>query len=257
MDMTETATVTGTHTPGAFVWHELRTKDVAQAKAFYTGLFGWTYQQAKSLPGVEYHLIQLGDKQIGGVFNATGHEMPSHWGGLISVPDVDQAAEATTAAGGEICAPPQDIPGVGRFVMIFDPQGVSVGLYKTLHGDPDTSKPLEGEFCWDQLNTTDMAGAAAFYQKVVGWSQEQPTPGMSVFTYGDALEASLGLVQEGIPPHWLTFIAVGDLSQATQKAQTLGATVLMANVEAGPWGRFSVIQDPVGAVFALFQPNEH
>jgi predicted enzyme related to lactoylglutathione lyase len=246
---------TGTHTPGAFVWHELRTKDVAGAQPFYAALFGWTYAKSP-VPGVDYHLIQLGERRVGGMFNSAGHDFPSHWGSFVSVPDVDEAADLTKAAGGELCAGPEDIPGVGRFAMIQDPQGAFVALYRNLASDPDSSDTQTGEFCWDQLNTTDMAAGAAFYQKVVGWTYEQPAADMGLFKQGDLMEASLGIVPAGVPPHWLSFIAVDDLTAVSQQAVSLGATVLMADLPAGPWGRFSVIQDPVGAVVGFFQGNE-
>jgi predicted enzyme related to lactoylglutathione lyase len=161
----------------------------------------------------------------------------------------------TTDAGGMVCMEPEDIPGVGRFAMIADPQGAFVALYKTLAGDPDTSDPQPGEFCWDQLNTTDMAAAGAFYGQVLGWSHVQAGPEMGFFKYGELMEASLGIAPEGVPPHWLCFVAVADLAAATQKAESLGATVLMGHLDAGDWGRFSIIQDPVGAVLAIHQGN--
>jgi predicted enzyme related to lactoylglutathione lyase len=258
--MTETSTQTttasqiGPHTPGAFVWHELRTKDTVKAQQFYTALFGWTVTKSE-VPGMDYHLFHLGGKQIGGLFNSTGHEMAAHWGSFISVPDVDMAAAAAKDAGGQLCAGPDDIPGVGRFAMISDPQGAFVALYKQLMGDPDTSHSEAGEFCWDQLNTTDMTAGAAFYEKVIGWTAKQPTPDMGVFKFGDSMEASLGIVPPGVPAHWMPFILVDNLVDATQKAETLGATVLMGNIDTGDFGRYSIIQDPVGAHIALFQGN--
>lgn len=244
-----------TRTPGAFIWHELRTRDVAPAQAFYGALFGWTFEKAQ-VPDVTYYMIRLNGRDIGGLFDSTGHEMPSHWGGLISVEDVDRAAAIAAANGGEMCGEAQDIPGVGRFAMINDPQGANVGLYCTLHGDPDTSRAEIGEFCWDDLFTTDVAAAIPFYEKVIGWQAEEVGPGMVVFKANGLLEASIGPVPEGVPPHWAVYIAVADLEAATEKAQTLGAKVLMANQDVGGFGRFSVFQDPTGAVVSFFQGNQ-
>ena len=241
-----------TYSPGTFVWHEMRTTEVAKAQAFYGALFGWTFKRSEMVE-IEYHLVHLGDKPIAGMFNSTGHEMPPHWGSFISVPDVDAAAEATTAAGGQVCNGPEDIPGVGRFVMISDPQGAFVALYRNANGDPEATMAQEGEFCWDQLNTADMAAGAAFYQKVVGWTYVEAGPDMGIFKFGPSLEASCGTVPPGIPPHWLTFLSVANLAETAKRAESLGAKVLMANMAAGEWGQFSVIQDPAGAVIALFQ----
>lgn len=258
--MSDTSTIdtpsrqTGAFTPGAFVWHEIRTPDMATAKAFYTALFGWTLTDAE-MPGAEYYLIQNGTKQIGGLFKLED-DMPAHVGSFISVPDVDAAAATVVAAGGQVCLGPMDIPGIGRFAQILDPQGAFVALYRDLKGDPDTADTQNHDFCWDQLQTPDLDGAAAFYHRVVGWTADRPAPDMGIFRMGELMEASFGPAPDGVPPNWLTLIAVADLAAQTAKAESLGATILAADVPAGPYGRYSVVQDPTGAVFGLFQGNE-
>ena len=244
-------TPTAVYTPGAFVWHELQTKDTAKAETFYTALFGWTIK-AVDMGNMMYHLIHLGDKQIGGMMTVQDEKLPSFWTGYVSVPDVDQAAASATAAGGQIVAGPMDIPNVGRFAISVDSLGAVVALFKSVHGDPLTDRPESGEFCWDHLNTTDAAASTAYYEKVVGWQKAEG----DVFKYGDLMEASFGAAPEGVPPSWVTHIVIPDLAAATQKAAGLGATILMSDVPAGEFGRFSVIQDPTGGVFALFQGNE-
>jgi predicted enzyme related to lactoylglutathione lyase len=246
-------TPTAVYTPGAFVWHELQTKDVAKATQFYTDLLGWTVKSADMGGGRIYHLIHVGDKQIGGMCLPQSEGTPSFWAGYVSVTDVDKAAATAKAAGGQIVAGPMDVPTVGRMAVSIDPQGAVVNLFKSVHGDPDTSgMPAVGEFCWDSLNTTDVAGGSAYYEKVVGWT---PADG-GVFKFGDLMEASFGLAPAGVPASWLSHVFVPNLTEYTQKAESLGATVLMANVDTGEWGKFSVIQDPTGGVIALFQGSE-
>jgi predicted enzyme related to lactoylglutathione lyase len=245
---------TGTHTPGVFVWHEMTTKDVVKAQQFYTALLGWTMKKV-AMPGMDYHLIHVGDTQIGGMFTPD-QDVPSHWQSYVSVADVDKAAEAAKSAGGKVMSDCMDIPNVGRFAVVMDPQGAVVCLFKDAKGDSADHSHAEGNFCWDQLNTTDLDAAAAFYQTVVGWTKTSTGPEMGVFNYSDKAEASLMVVPQGVHPHWLTYIAVDNLAEATQKAEKLGAKVMMANESAGEWGNFSVIQDPVGAFIALFRGNE-
>ena len=83
---------------GAFSWCELMTTDVNAAKAFYTQLFGWDTEEM-SMPGMTYTVIKAGDKGIGGI---------------MAVPKEAQGM------------PPQDIPNVGRFCVIQDPQGAVI-----------------------------------------------------------------------------------------------------------------------------------
>jgi len=185
--------------------------------------------------------------------------VPSHFYGYVSVPDVDAAAEVAAKAGGKVLAPAMDIPNVGRFAILQDPQGGVFALLRSLHGDPDQNRiPGNGEFCWDSLHTSDINGAISFYNKVIGWTTKPGPEGMTggVFMQGDLMEASYdGLPMPEVPTHWMTNIAVNDLKASVKKAQELGATILMDGIEI-PFGTFSVVRDPQGAHFAMFQGKQ-
>ncbi|MBK7543606.1 MAG: VOC family protein [Candidatus Competibacteraceae bacterium] len=109
---------------GAFCWNELMTTDVASAKQFYGTLFGWTTED-DSNTGVNYTLIKVGGEQVGGIMtlppDCTG--MPPSWGVYVTVNDVDATAGQVEALGGKLLRPPMDIPEVGRFCVLQDPQG--------------------------------------------------------------------------------------------------------------------------------------
>ncbi|MDB5096381.1 MAG: Glyoxalase/bleomycin resistance protein/dioxygenase [Cyanobacteria bacterium RYN_339] len=255
--MTETAAqnakATTAYTPGAFVWHECYTKDIASSKKFYEELFGWRIEKSP-MPDMDYYLVYVGDKQVAGMFQPE-HVM-NYWQGYVSVTDVDAAAKAAGANGAKVMMEPTDIPHIGRFSAIQDPQGAVFSLYKSANGDPDgEAMPAPGEPCWDSLNTSDVSAAAAFYQKVVGWTFEA-NEGGGVFKAGDLMEASVDEAQGGTPPSWLMHVFVKDLAEARAKAEKLGAKTLMAEIDTGEWGKFGVIQDPNGAVLSLFQPKE-
>ena len=112
---------------GAFSWCELLTTDVAEAKRFYSTLFGWTLEPAP-MPGMEYTLVKYGGEQMGGIMTIpTGCEgMPPSWGIYVTVADVDATAKLTVEMGGKVLVPPQDIPQVGRFCVLQDPQGATI-----------------------------------------------------------------------------------------------------------------------------------
>lgn len=255
--MTETAAhqATGpkTYTPGAFVWHECYTRDLAASKKFYEGLFGWRIEKSP-MADMDYYLVYVGNKRIAGMFQPP-YPM-SYWQGYVSVPDVDAASKAAAEAGAKVMMEPTDIPQIGRFSAIMDPQGAVFSLYKDAAGDPPGDvMPEPGEFCWDSLNATDLTAAGAFYAKVVGWAFEA-NDGGAVFKMGDLMEASANVASEGTPPSWLAHVFVKDLAAARAKVESLGGKVLMPSVEAGEWGKFAVIQDPDGAVISLFQPSQ-
>ena len=112
---------------GAFSWNELMTTDVAAAKKFYTEAFGWEYKD-EPMGEMTYTIVKAGDREIGGMMNIPpdSGEHPPVWGAYVTVDNVDETVKKVKAAGGKIHLPPQDIPGVGRFCVIQDPQGAYI-----------------------------------------------------------------------------------------------------------------------------------
>lgn len=111
---------------GYFSWCELITPDVEAAKSFYTSLFGWTLEEKPM--GLDYTLVKADGEAIGGIM-ATPPEaqgMPPFWGAYVTVDDVDAIAVKTADLGGKVLVPPRDIPQVGRFCVIQDPQGAVI-----------------------------------------------------------------------------------------------------------------------------------
>lgn len=112
---------------GAFSWFELMTTDVDGAKKFYGQLFGW---ETESFPmgDMDYTVLKVDGKGVGGMMSlpAGCEGMPPSWDLYVTVKDVDATAAAVAALGGEVLRPPMDIPGVGRFCVIRDPQGAVI-----------------------------------------------------------------------------------------------------------------------------------
>ena len=111
-------------THGAFSWHELMTTDVAGAKRFYGELFGWNTDTAP-MEGTEYTVIKVAGNSVGGMMAMPPEVkgMPPAWGLYVTVKDVDATARKAAELGGRVLRPPQDIPKVGRFCVLQDPQG--------------------------------------------------------------------------------------------------------------------------------------
>jgi|SRR5271157_4705291 len=112
---------------GAFSWSELMTTDVPAGLEFYTKLFGWTTEELH-MEGMSYTLVKVDGKEVGGIM-ATPPEaqgMPPMWGVYVTVDNVDSTAKMAEKLGGKILVPPTDIPDVGRFCVIQDPQGAVI-----------------------------------------------------------------------------------------------------------------------------------
>jgi predicted enzyme related to lactoylglutathione lyase len=114
---------------GAFSWCELLTSDASEAKKFYGELFNWTLEPAP-IADREYTLVKAGGEQMGGIMKIPPacEGMPANWGVYVTVDDVDASAKLAVELGGKVCMPPQDIPEVGRFCVLQDPQGAVVSI---------------------------------------------------------------------------------------------------------------------------------
>ena len=116
-------------THGAFSWNELMTSDPGAAKEFYQKLLGWEMEDM-NLENMPYTVVKADGNDIGGIMSippeASG--APPHWGAYITVDNVDETAQSAVGLGGQIMMDPRDIPGVGRFAVIQDPQGAIISL---------------------------------------------------------------------------------------------------------------------------------
>jgi uncharacterized protein len=121
------ATSSSTH--GAFSWTELTTSDTKAARKFYGTLLGWQFQDM-DMGKSTYTVINVGGQGVGGITavppNAKG--MPPVWGGYVTVDDVDALIARVEGLGGRVLLAPTDIPTVGRFATIMDPQGATLSL---------------------------------------------------------------------------------------------------------------------------------
>lgn len=243
---------------GRFVWHDHSSNDPDKARSFYNELFGWE-SDVVQIQGFEYPMIKANDQTHGGFGPAQGGA-PPHWLGHVLVDDADAAAERAKGAGGTVITGPMDIPNVGRFAVIQDPQGAVFSVFASA-GEPQTP---EGVFVWNELVTTDIDTAKRFYGEVVGWSAKDmdnpgDTPGAyTVFLNGEEQRGGAypRPPEMDAPPHWMLYVGSSDVDSDTKKAKKLGAQVYMEPFDVPTVGRLSIIADPTGAVFGIFQFEE-
>jgi predicted enzyme related to lactoylglutathione lyase len=241
---------------GRFIWREQISTDVERSKAFYGELFNWTFK-AMPMPGMDYVIIEADGNGIGGLMAPPPEAPPmSFWGTYLSVADVDAATAKAATLGGHVHVPPTDIPTVGRFSFVVDPQGAALYLFKPQGPDeaPPMGRPAPFTFCWETLNTSDPTAASAFYTQVAPWTSSSFN-GMATLNAESGPVADVQAAPPGVPPHWLLFVAVPSLSDRRDAAARLGATVIMPEIDVPGVGKIAVIQDPVGAYLGLFEPG--
>jgi predicted enzyme related to lactoylglutathione lyase len=116
-------------THGAFSWTELTTSDTKAARTFYGKLLGWQFQDMDMGNGT-YAVINVAGQGVGGITAVppNAKSMPPAWGGYVTVDDIDAVAARVAGLGGRVLLAPTDIPTVGRFATIMDPQGATLSL---------------------------------------------------------------------------------------------------------------------------------
>jgi hypothetical protein len=249
------------YAPGTFCWVDLATTDAEAAKAFYTGLFGWTAVDVPTDQGVPYTMLNNGGKNVCALF-PLGPDMGAtpRWQSYIAVADVEAAANSAAAMGGKVCMAPMDVMRAGRMAVIQDPQGAAVCLWQAADHAGAEMIDEPGSKCWHELQTTDRTRAADFYNGLFGWTTKVSRSVMDgkydiLINAGQEIGGMLQIERDWgpVPPNWAVYFCVKDCDGTTGDAKRLGGKLLLPAMEVKNVGRFTFLQDPQGAVFAVIQ----
>lgn len=251
---------------GSFVWHELMTTDAEAAARFYGDVVGWKSQDA-GLSDRRYTIVSVGESGVGGIMDlppevAAAGARPG-WIGYIGTDDVDSCAARVRDAGGVIHRPAEDIPGVGRFAVVADPQGAVFVLFKgaaEMPGErPGPGTP--GTVGWNELHAGEWQSAFAFYADLFGWEKAEavdmgPMGTYQLFSAGADPIGGMMTKTDAIPaPFWLYYFTVDAVDAGAARVNAKGGKVLFGpqEVPGGMW----ILQcmDPQGAMFALVAPR--
>ena len=118
-------------THGEFYWNELMTRDVEDAKRFYTGMLGWTFEAMPMGEGQTYWVAKMGDEMVGGFLDISAPEfgeLTESWVSYVAVDNVDARAAKATQAGAKLMRPAFDVPNVGRIAILLDPGDAMIAL---------------------------------------------------------------------------------------------------------------------------------
>ena len=254
-----------TDKPSGFIWYELLTSDTAAAKAFYDRVVGWNMSELPGLGAEPYTVLNVGKRGVGGLMtipaDAAAGGLKPNWAGYIYVDDVDAMATKTQRLGGKVMRAPADIPGVGRFAVVADPEGAMLNLFKPSGSGEPKPTPAPGDIGWHELHAGEWPKAFAFYHDMFGWQKGDtvdmgpmgtyqlvamgPGPGGAMFNSPAAAHARF----------WLFYFLVDDIDAAAKRLSDAGGTLTNGphSVPTGDWivhGR-----DPQGASFALVGPR--
>jgi hypothetical protein len=253
------------HAPGAFCWAEVGTVKTARTKAFYSELFGWSYEDRPAGEFGVYTMCKLGGKELAGLYemppDLLKQGIPPHWMSYIAVASAEAACEKIQKHGGKVQQGPFDVMDVGRMAICQDPTGATFSVWQAkAHGGAGIMGE-NGTPCWFELATKGVERAEKFYCDVFGWSVKKGTdagfvyreisPPGSPMPQGGMMELS---PQHGpVPPHWLIYFTVDDCDADVSRARALGGKVVAAPMDIPKVGRFAVLADPAGATFAIIK----
>lgn len=247
---------------GSFCWIELGTTDQSAAKSFYGSLLGWGANDSPMGPDAYYTLFQIDGRNVAGGYTLDAEMrkagVPPNWILYISVTSADDTAAKAKANGANIRAEPFDVMDLGRMAILQDPTGATIALWEPKSHKGIAVEGVPGTLCWADLSTPDQAAAAKFYEAVFGWKTDpgQDNSGYLHIKNGDKYIGGIPPAHHRdpkVPPHWLAYISVENCDRSTEEAKKAGAKVYFGPMTMENVGRWSIIADPQGAVFALFQ----
>jgi uncharacterized protein len=265
--------------PGVPCWIDITQPAPEAAVAFYSGLFGWDFQDAMPPDSAgKYFIARLRGGDVAAVASQPEGAPPAAaWNTYIWVESADQAASKVLDSGGRVVMEPFDVMDAGRMAVFADPEGAAFRVWqaKAHKGAQIVNEP--GSLNFNGLNTRDAEGAKSFYGSLFGWQPlgfggaaemwrlpgygeflEQSDPGLRerMATSGapagfEDVVATLNPIAEDqldTPAHWSVTFAVDDADATAARAAELGGQVVVAPFDA-PWVRMTVITDPQGATF--------
>ncbi|BBB00083.1 putative hydroxylase [Actinacidiphila reveromycinica] len=257
--MSEVTTPYPTGTP---CWIELMAQDQQAALDFYRDLLGWQGEVGGEEFG-GYAVCELQGKPVAGIGRAMAPEgqplPPTVWTAYLATTDAQATQDAIVGAGGTLIVPVTDVGDLGRMLVAADPQGVVFGVWQPGEFSGARIVNEAGALIWNDLHTTDVLGATAFYGEVFG-IEIRPMEGAEGYWELRAGDRTIGgatlLDNEppGTPAHWLSYFAVDDVDSTVDALVRSGGSVLLPPFDMVA-GRMAVVADPQGASFALIKPK--
>lgn len=253
-------------TLGKFVWYELMTTDSQAAADFYGKVIGWSAKDA-GLADRSYTLLSMGPAMVGGMMDiceeARAAGVTPSWSGYIGVDDVQAYVDRIKTQGGALHHGPEDIPDIGRFAVVSDPDGAGFVLFQPGRGEPDSPPASDrpGHVGWHELHAADGERAFDFYSGLFGWTKDQAMDMGEYGTYqlfaagGTPIGGMMTKMPDTPAATWMYYFNVAAVDDTVDRIRQAGGQVVMGPHEVP--GESWIIQcvDPQGAQFACVAPK--
>ena len=241
--------------PGTFSWAELMTSDAGAAKDFYTKVFGWQYEDNPTGPdGPVYSMAQRDGHSVAALFG--DDSQPPHWNCYVTVESVDETAQKAADSGGTLMHEAFDVMEVGRMAVIADPTGAALCLWEPRAHIGATLVNTPGALSWNDLITPDPEAAAGFYGELFGWTFEQMPGDVDYRVISNGGRSNGGILAQEGPASWLPYFGHDDVDALAGEIDGHGGKLFNGPMEV-PGGKFVVLADPQGAVFAALTSGQY
>ncbi len=250
---------------GRLLWTDLMVPDVGAATQFYADVIGWaltTWSMGEGIP--PYTMWTAAAGPVGGVMGMSEAEVasgaPARWLAYIGTPDVDATHRDALALGAREIVPPRDIPTVGRFAVLADPQGAGFAIFQPTNApEPSQGAASDGQFAWIELGTADPAAAIAFYTQLFGWALTErmemgPGQAYQMFGVDGSTFGAIYPAASAAAAQWLLYVRVPDITRSVDAVRRGGGRVLMEPNEIPGGDYIARCADPQGAEFAVLAP---
>ncbi len=226
---------------GTPIWYELMTKDPDGAQEFYGAVMSWTFETMPSGLERDYCVASYGETGVGGIMLTPDHAqgMSDRWFMYVGVEDVDAAANKVRTLGGRVDIEPTDIPGVGRFSFVADPQGAHFYMMRGNSDQPSQAfaRKKPGHCNWNELVAADQKAALDFYGKLFGWEHGGSIPMGAAGDYtfinlnGEMIGAIMNNPDKDGGSSWGFALQVADIDAAKSAVERGGGTVRTGPIE--------------------------
>ncbi len=250
------------HTPGTPCWADLMTPNPGVAREFYGEVFDWTFEVGGSSTG-GYTMCRLDNQTVAGLGQLPPHgRFPTAWQVYFATANLDQSVAQALQAGGALVMAATRILDLGSLAVVSDCTGATVGLWQADQHIGSQVMHEPNSLTWFEVNTRNRTHAEHFYEQVFGLTTQR---------YGDMEYSTLhtptlvgtpalcGVLQMtpawgNMASHWMVYFSVQRLAATTERILGAGGRLCYPAFDT-PRGRLAIVEDPMGATFALIEPR--
>lgn len=244
---------------GTPCWVDFMASDLARTHDFYTGLFGWAYEEGSDEFG-GYHNALIEGRRVAGLSPTMPgmEDVPKVWTVYLASDDIEATKAAVLANGGQVVSEPMQVGEFGSMGVFTDPTGAAFGVWQAGTHNGIAVVDEHGTPVWLDVMSADFEQAKDFYAKVFGYSYTDVSEeGMTYVVFdvagGERPAGGIGEQSDGSGSAWTVCFQVDDADATAGRIAELGGRVT-SDPEDSTYGRIASATGPDGEPFYVMAP---